>query len=115
MQRTRINTLVDGAGARIEQFFDNPWRRISLILISLLFGFFAGAGISTTAGQAAEWDIMGAGLLLLFTEIVSRFVYTRERGSQSRKSGRSLFVDVLNFFKMGMVYSLFLEAFKLGS
>jgi hypothetical protein len=107
MQRTRLNTLVDGTGTRIERFFDNPWRRFSLILIGLLFGFFAGAGISTTAGQAAEWDIVGAGLILFFTELVSRFVYAQNR--------RSLFVDILNFFKIGVIYSLFLEAFKLGS
>lgn len=107
MQRTRLNTLVDVAGIRIDRFFGNPWRRISLLIIGLLFGFFAGAGISTTAGQAAEWDILGAGFLVLVTEFISRFVY--------RRKGRSLFVEVLNFFKIGMIYSLFLEAFKLGS
>ncbi|MCU0535097.1 MAG: DUF565 domain-containing protein [Hydrococcus sp. Prado102] len=107
MQRTRLNTLLDGTGARIDRFFENPWRRFSLIVISLLFGFFAGAGISTTAGQAAEWDIVVAGLILFFTEVISRFVYTR--------NWRSLFVEILNFFKIGVSYSLFLEAFKLGS
>ncbi|AFY76415.1 MAG: DUF565 domain-containing protein [Hydrococcus sp. C42_A2020_068] len=107
MQRTRLNTLADVALTRIDRFFSNPWRRISLILIGVLFGFFAGSALSTTAGQAAEWDIIAAGFVLLFVEFVSRIFYRRER--------RSLFLEVLNFFKIGMIYSLFLEAFKLGS
>lgn len=40
MQRTRLSTLVDTAGGRLEQFFTNPWRRLSLLLISLLLGIF---------------------------------------------------------------------------
>ncbi|MGK7877013.1 MAG: DUF565 domain-containing protein [Xenococcaceae cyanobacterium] len=116
MQRTRLNTLVDLVGERIEQLFSNPWRRVSLILISLLFGIFMGEAISTTAGQAANWDVMVAGVLLLFTEMVSRFVYSRNQRVQPGVATRgSLFLDVLNVFKIGLVYSLFLEAFKLGS
>jgi hypothetical protein len=107
MQRTRINTIVESAGTRIDRAFTNPWRRISLIIIGLLFGFFAGSGLSTTAGQAAQWDVIAAGLIVIFTEIISRIVYRQNR--------RSLFLEILNFFKVGMTYSLFLEAFKLGS
>jgi hypothetical protein len=115
MQRTRIDTLVTRTGTSIEKFFSNPWRRISLIVISLLFGFFAGAGISTTAGQAAQWDIVAAGLLVWFTELVSRLVYRRRDLSILEEKKRSLFSETLNFFKIGVIYSLFLEAFKLGS
>lgn len=115
MQRTRLNTLVDTTGAKIEQFFSNPWRRISLIALGLLLGFFAGSAISTTAGQAAEWDIMGAAFVVFFTELISVIVYRRDRRLQSREYKRPLFLDILNFFKLGMIYSLFLEAFKLGS
>jgi hypothetical protein len=42
MQRTRLNTLVERTGTELTQFFSNPWRRISLILLGLLFGFFIG-------------------------------------------------------------------------
>jgi hypothetical protein len=116
MQRTRLNTLVAVTGTRIEQFFSNPWRRISLILLSLLFGVFVGSAVSTTSGQNAQWDVVAAALLLLFTEIVSRLVYGNSRFvSSANETRRSLFFAVLNFFKMGVTYSLFLEAFKLGS
>ncbi|MGH2414654.1 MAG: DUF565 domain-containing protein [Microcystaceae cyanobacterium] len=112
MQRTRLNTLVDVAGGRIEEFFSNPWRRISLILISILLGFFTGVTIATTSGQTARWDVVAAGLLLLFTELISRWFYGSNRRGKERQA---LWVEMLNFFKIGIVYGLFLEAFKLGS
>lgn len=112
MQRTRLNTLIERTGTELTQFFSNPWRRISLILLGLLFGFFVGAAVSTTAGQDAQWDVVGAALLLLFTELTSRFVYGQRVNSGN---SRSLWMEILNCFKMGIIYSLFLEAFKLGS
>lgn len=79
--------------------------------ISLLFGIFLGTAISTTAGQAADWDIIAAGLLVLFTEFASFIFYRLNRGVASR----SFLVDMLNALKIGLTYSLFVEAFKLGS
>lgn len=117
MQRTRLNTLVNITGDRLELLFSNPWRRISLSLISILLGFFMGSAIVTTAGQTAVWDIPAAAILFAFTELVSKLVYAR-RNAQPGKSlpvRRSLYLEVLNLFKIGLIYSLFLEAFKLGS
>lgn len=111
MQNTRLNNLVDVVGTRLAGWLRNPWRRLSLIVISLLFGIFLGTAISTTAGQAADWDIIAAGLLVIFTEGASWIFYsiTRRRGT------RSLIIDMLNALKIGLTYSLFVEAFKLGS
>ena len=78
MQRTRLNTLVERTGTELTQFFSNPWRRISLILLGLLFGFFVGAAVSTTAGQDAQWDVVGAALLLLFKELTSRVFFSKK-------------------------------------
>ncbi|MEM8721280.1 MAG: DUF565 domain-containing protein [Cyanobacteria bacterium P01_G01_bin.39] len=117
MQRTRLNTLVDITGDRLELLFSNPWRRISLSLISILLGFFMGSAIVTTAGQRAVWDIPAAAILFAFTELVSKLVYARRDRPQANSvpQRRSLYVEVLNLFKIGLIYSLFLEAFKLGS
>jgi hypothetical protein len=116
MQRTRLNTLVDFTLLRFEQFFSNPWRRTSLILIGFLAGIFVAQAVSTTGGQAAEWDVIMAAFILLFTEIVSILAYRRSRRRTSEENQeRSLLLNVLNVFKMGVTYSLFLEAFKLGS
>ncbi len=117
MQRTRLNTLVEITGDRLELLFNNPWRRISLSLISILLGFFMGSALVTTAGQAAIWDMPVAALVFTFTELISRFVYglRNRRSDNTKPAKRSLYLDVLNLFKVGLIYSLFLEAFKLGS
>ncbi len=110
MQNTRINRLIDVLGERFGSWLSNPWRRISLLVISLLFGNFLGTAISTIAGQSADWDIIVAGLLVLLTELLNRLVY-----GGSQPTTRSLWVEMLNALKIGLTYNLFVEAFKLGS
>ena len=109
MQRTRINTLVENTGVRLNQALINPWRRISISVISLLLGFFVGTALSTTAGQTSAWDITSSALLLLFVEIISWNVY------KQRNQNIAFLLTNINLFKMGIIYSLFLEAFKVGS
>ena len=115
MQRTRLNSIVSVTGDRLDLLFSNPWRRISLSIISILSGFFMGSAIITTAGQDAVWDIPAAAVLFSFTELTSMFVYRRRSLKGTPPQRRSLYIDVLNLFKIGLIYSLFLEAFKLGS
>lgn len=110
MQNTRLNTLLDASAGQLRRWFFNPWRRLSLLVISLLLGFFLGSAISTIAGQAADWDIIGAGVLVAWLEIVDRIYYSR-----IWRSPRGLWLEALNALKIGLTYSLFLEAFKLGS
>ena len=110
MQNTRLNNLLDTIASRLSQWFLNPWRRFSLLIMSFLFGTFLGTAISTTAGQKAELDIVVAAFLVFLTEITSRIFYSR-----SFLSKRSLWVESLNILKVGFTYSLFIEAFKLGS
>lgn len=118
MQNTRLNNLVNVVLTQFRQWFSNPWRHLSLIVISLLFGVFLGSAIPTTAGQAANWDVIAAGVLLLFTEAVSRIVYGGNRQRRQSPDGvprRSLLAQVINALKIGLTYSLFVEAFKIGS
>ncbi|AFY35520.1 DUF565 domain-containing protein [Calothrix sp. PCC 7507] len=110
MQNTRLNNLFDAIARRLGEWFTNPWRRLSLLVISFLFGFFLGTAVSTTAGQKADWDIVVAAFLVFLTEISSRIFYNR-----SFLSKRSLWVEALNLLKVGFTYSLFIEALKLGS
>ena len=116
MQRTRLNQLVEVSGDRISQFFINPWRRLSLQIIAFLFGFFVGQAVSTTAGQDAQWDVVIAFFLVLFTEAISRWVYGRQRTTANNlQTEQSLLMDISNKFKVGFAYGLYLEALKLGS
>jgi hypothetical protein len=110
MPNPRLNKLLVTINRSLSEWFLNPWRRLSLILISFLFGFFLGSAVSTTAGQKAELDIVVAGFLVLLTEITSRIFYSRRFFAY-----QVFWVEILNCLKVGFIYSLFLEALKLGS
>ncbi len=145
MQRTRLNILVDQSVLQFRQWVFNPWRRLAVIVISLLFGNFFATAISATAGQAAKLDVTISAILVIFVEVISWIYYryaprrpdpSELSVNQTRLSadattanatGNSVSVDLgpvrsrstlaecLNAFKLGMVYGLFVEAFKLGS
>lgn len=110
MQNTRLTNLFDSIARRLGQWFLNPWRRLSLLLISFFFGFFLGTAISTIAGQRGLLDIVIAGILVVLTEVTSRIFYSPGFWSQ-----RLLLIESLNVLKVGFIYSMFVESFKLGS
>lgn len=110
MQNTRLNTLFDTTVRGLGGWLQNPWRRLSVLIISLLFGNFLGTAISTISGQQADLDILVAAILVGATELVNRIAY-----STTIATRRSLLVQIANALKVGLVYSLFVEAFKLGS
>ncbi|MBC7971573.1 MAG: DUF565 domain-containing protein [Verrucomicrobia bacterium] len=109
MQNTRLNRVVDVTVDRLSSWLRNPWRRLSVLMISLLFGNYLGPTISLVAGQRGQLDVAIAALLAALTELVSAVVYRRAEGT------RSLFLECLNAIKIGLIYGLFVDAFKLGS
>ncbi|PSB04810.1 DUF565 domain-containing protein [Merismopedia glauca] len=111
MQNTRLNNLIGASLTQLRVWSSNPWRKISLFVISLLFGIFLGTAIPTTAGQKAELDLTGAAILVFLTELVSRYVY-RQHGD---KTNSQFLPQLINCLKIGMTYGLFIEAFKLAS
>jgi hypothetical protein len=113
MQRTRLSTLVESTSNQFGRWVFNPWRRLSLVIIGLLFGNFFGIAVSSIAGQAAELDVVISAILLILVEFTSWIVDRRPPRNEKRQN--SLFLEVINALKIGMIYSLFVEAFKLGS
>lgn len=116
MQNTRLNAIINLAGYRLVNLFRNPWRHLAVVAISLLFGFFlGGSALSSTAGQLAYWDAPAAAIVVLLVELINRLVYRRQRNVTGELTRSKLFSEVLNAFKIGVTYGLFLEAFKLNS
>ncbi|MFK8182344.1 MAG: DUF565 domain-containing protein [Phormidesmis sp.] len=137
MQRTRLDTLFNQIVLKFRQWVFNPWRRLSIVLLSLLFGNFFATAISATAGQTAKLDVTISAFLVLGVELISwlyyRFSPRRQLADSTNQplsntnsvvpvgssSGpvrsRSTLAEALNAFKLGMIYGLFVEAFKLGS
>jgi small basic protein len=112
MQNTRLNTLVDTLGGQLTAWLRNPWRRISVLIISLLFGNYFANAIALVAGQRAELDIVFAAIMVFLGEIVSWMAYNRRILTNG---SRPLWIDFLNSFKIGVAYGFAVEAFKLGS
>lgn len=115
MQNTRLSSLIDGSLGRFVGFLRNPWRRLSLLIISLLGGNFLATTFATIAGQRADLDVVVAMLLVLVTEVISGLVYGSDRLRGEQRQQRVLILEILNGTKLGLIYGLFVEAFKLGS
>ncbi len=120
MQNTRLNTLIDRTNRQFTQWTENPWRRLSLIIISLLFGNFLASAIATTTGQRTDLDAVASILLLTIVESISWLTYGTTMGQRRIVSNaivgqRPFWIAILNSLKLGLVYGLFVEAFKLGS
>ncbi|HSM81719.1 MAG TPA: DUF565 domain-containing protein [Nodosilinea sp.] len=117
MQRTRLSTLIDDLGDQFSLWLINPWRRVSLVLISLLGGYFLAVSLAAIAGQAAVQDTLVSGFLVLGAELVSWLVYSRRwRDAElMKKVPKPLWLDCINSIKVGAIYALCVEAFKLGS
>ncbi|MGG6297458.1 DUF565 domain-containing protein [Leptolyngbya sp. AN02str] len=115
VQNTRLNGLIESSLNRSIGWLQNPWRRISLVILSLLLGFFLATAIATTAGQNASWDIVAGVMLGIITESISWAYYRFRRRRSDPQTGRSLILEMLNGIKVGLIYGMFIEAFKLGS
>ncbi|MBE9178402.1 DUF565 domain-containing protein [Oculatella sp. LEGE 06141] len=117
MQNTRLNGLVDVTLDQSTRWMRNPWRRLSIIIIGLLFGNFLATAVSTTAGQTADWDILVSIILVFLTECTSWVVYRRRQPGTDATPGRarSLLLETINAIKLGLIYGMFVEAFKIGS
>jgi hypothetical protein len=115
MQNTRLSTLVEQFLGRFVVFLRNPWRRFSLLIISLLGGNFLATILSTVAGQNADLDILVALILVAIAETISWLVYRSDRRRPPAEPQRAIVLEIFNGTKLGLTYGLFVEAFKLGS
>ncbi len=111
MQQTRLNSITSNVTNRLNNFFDNPWRKLSVLIIALLAGFFAGSTVSASIGQTSYWDPSIALGYIIITESISMFVYRRNNNQKTN----SFWINVLNAFKVGFIYLVYLESIKLNS
>jgi hypothetical protein len=89
-----------------------------LNLISFFGGFLLSSIIDTTLGEFNEWAIVGAALVVASLEILSKFFYSLsiqlQRKININYTGIKL-LNLLNSLKVGIIYGLIVDAFKLGS
>ncbi|KAG4923719.1 hypothetical protein JHK87_049259 [Glycine soja] len=117
--RLRIRAVQENGGPRrlvdiirlvpefSRNYFRSPSRRALFGGISLLGGFYVAQTISLSFGALGVNDVIAAVLCVLLTEYVTKFYYSRPKVTFP--------VALLNNFKMGFTYGLFIDAFKLAS
>ncbi|PKA57558.1 Uncharacterized protein ycf20 [Apostasia shenzhenica] len=88
-------------------YFRSRPRRALFGGISLLGGFYVAQTISLSFGALGVNDVIAAVVCVLLTEYVTRFYYSRPKVTFP--------IALLNNFKIGFTYGLFIDAFKLAS
>ncbi len=106
-QQTRFQQRVGRAGDALAGWAANPWRRASLLLIVLLTAFAIGSGLGAITGALANIDQISALACVLAIEAAARL-----RGRLRRRSER-LPLQILDMARMGLLYGLLLDGFKL--
>nr|AUG32520.1 hypothetical protein PLO_530 [Paulinella longichromatophora] len=108
VQKTRLNQRFSKSLENFTIWVSNPWRRISFLTIILLVGFFLGTLLGTISGAIALLDPIGALIVVGFIELALRL-----RRYMYYSFTQRLPLHILDMFRIGLLYGLLLEGFKL--
>lgn len=103
----RLVDIIRAVPELSRNYFRSPSRRALFGGISLLGGFYVAQTISLSFGALGVNDVIAAVVCVLLTEYVTKFYYSRPKVTFP--------IALLNNFKMGFTYGLFIDAFKLAS
>ncbi|HGY5532560.1 MAG: DUF565 domain-containing protein [Prochlorococcus sp.] len=109
LQNTRLARFQRQLWDHLSQGWFGPWRRRSVALISLLLGFYLGTNLTSYYLQKLDMRPL---VVLVMVVIVELLVFLRSRVVTEPWPLRWLALDNL---RLGAVYAVVLEAFKLGS
>ncbi|CAN6457073.1 unnamed protein product [Victoria cruziana] len=105
--RRRLVDIIRFIPELSRDYFRSRARRALFGGISLLGGFYVAQTISLSFGALGVNDVIAAVICVLLTEYVTKFYHSRTKVTFP--------VALLNNFKMGFTYGLFIDAFKLAS
>ena len=109
MQKTKFRESLDKLNRFILSTLTDSWSKRSILLLSLLFGFyFTNSFLSFLLDKSVN-TILIAITILIIMEILIRLTFT----PSLLKS--SLIIISINNLRIGSTYALILEAYKLGS
>ncbi len=110
LQGTRYSRLQDGLARLLLAGLVGSWRNRSLQLLALLLGFYIGANLTTYVNaEIPGGRPMAVVVMVVVVEVLIRL---RSRLVSTRPSLGWMLCDNL---RIGAVYSVVLEAFKLGT
>ena len=108
MQKTRFSVFYDAFNFVFLGFLKSSWRDKSINLLSILFGYFLFANFITKFISEGKNELLMIPVIIILFEIIIRM-------KPLRKSNIYFMWMLLDKVRIGAVYALILEAFKLGS
>tara|TARA_B100000700_G_C14230387_1_gene483399 strand:+ start:139 stop:468 length:330 start_codon:yes stop_codon:yes gene_type:complete len=109
MQKTKFQKFIGSLIKISEPLITDSWNKRSILVISLLFGFYFTNSLLSFLLDKSFNTILLAITITLFMEVSIR------SSLLSKLSKLSLIIIAINNFRIGSTYALILEAFKLGS
>ena len=108
MQKTRFTVFYDSLNLVFLGFLKSSWKDKSLNLLSILFGYFLFANFITKFISEGKNELLMIPVIIILFEIIIRM-------KPPRNSNIYLVWMFFDKIRIGAVYALILEAFKLGS
>ena len=108
MQKTRFTVIYDSLNLVFLGFLRSSWKDKSLNLLSILIGYFLFANFITKFISEGKNELLMIPVIIILFEIIIRM-------KPPRNSNIYLVWMFLDKIRIGAVYALILEAFKLGS
>ena len=109
MQKTKFREFLDSLLLIINPLIYDSWSKRSILLLSLLSGFYFTNSLLSFLLDKSINTIFLAIFILIIMELSIRLLLF------SNLSRLSLILLGINNFRIGSTYALILEAFKLGS
>ena len=106
MQKTKFREFIDSLIFIINPIISDSWSKRSLLLLSLLFGFYFTNSFLYILLDKSVNTIFLAIIILLIMELVIRSYLIPKL---------TIPVMIINNIRIGSTYALILEAYKLGS
>ena len=109
MQKTNFRKFVNSLTGIINSIISDTWSHRSILLLSLLLGFYGTNSLLSFLLDKSINTIFLAIFIVLIMELSIRFTLI------TNFSKLSIIIMSINNLRIGSTYALILEAFKLGS
>ena len=109
MQKTKFSKFLDELNQIINSIITDSWVKRSVLLLSLLFGFYFTNSLLSYLLDKSVNTIFIAIIILIIMELSIRLKLINNLFKNS------LIMISINNFRIGSTYALILEAYKLGS
>ena len=107
-QKTKFQLKIVENIQTLSIWANNPWRRYSISLITILIGYFFGSSLGMVSAVVELMDPVAAFLSVVFIETL---IVLRRNLRLKRKN--KFFLLLLDSLRLGLFYGFFTESLKL--